>query len=251
MWMQTLAELRASEPKFTRANVDGVKTLGDVSLPDGIRKVLNKGPKFAIQPVKTAPELLTLVRQVSELAPEADADRYVATKVENITAAQLCALLSNVIPNAAWCRLTAVGKLEETRIIKGCGGSVARASGEGKPLMQRPNPATKGASRRSSARKRRTAENAVIMIRQRSTRTAFIHPRGLFLAFIWAPPICAQLLLVLACKMSVVSLPLFGGSLFFFSSSEKMNGKGERRCDRMVRLRAPRLVPVIERSAHH
>ncbi|KAH8032304.1 hypothetical protein HPB51_024081 [Rhipicephalus microplus] len=70
-----LSELRASEPKFTRANVDGVKTLGDVSLPDGIRKVLNKGPKFAIQPVKTAPELLTLVRQVSELAPEADADR--------------------------------------------------------------------------------------------------------------------------------------------------------------------------------
>ncbi|XP_075726200.1 uncharacterized protein LOC142767846 [Rhipicephalus microplus] len=68
--------------QFTRANVDGVKTLGDVSLPDGIRKVLNKGPKFAIQPVKTAPELLTLVRQVSELAPEADADRCVSEGVD-------------------------------------------------------------------------------------------------------------------------------------------------------------------------
>ncbi|KAH9359688.1 hypothetical protein HPB48_022798 [Haemaphysalis longicornis] len=78
----TLSELRASARTAPTARKDNVRTLGDVTLPDRINLVLARGPKFAVEPDRTAPELLSLVLRVSGLAPDAEADRCVSEGVD-------------------------------------------------------------------------------------------------------------------------------------------------------------------------
>ncbi|KAL1471626.1 hypothetical protein MTO96_039840 [Rhipicephalus appendiculatus] len=52
-----------------------------IVLPDQLRSVLELGPKYAIAPRKTRPELLSIVRQVSRLVPQEDSDHCIAEGV--------------------------------------------------------------------------------------------------------------------------------------------------------------------------
>ncbi|KAL1484303.1 hypothetical protein MTO96_032648 [Rhipicephalus appendiculatus] len=52
-----------------------------IVLPDQVRSVLELGPKYAIAPRKTRPELLSIVRQVSRLVPQEDSDHCTAEGV--------------------------------------------------------------------------------------------------------------------------------------------------------------------------
>ncbi|KAM7315419.1 hypothetical protein ISCGN_005202 [Ixodes scapularis] len=74
-WRRMLSELRASAPKRAAPSRSTVHTLGQVSLPESIRRVLDRGPKFAVEPKKSRAELLSLVRDVARKVPEAEAER--------------------------------------------------------------------------------------------------------------------------------------------------------------------------------
>ncbi|KAH7942827.1 hypothetical protein HPB52_001609 [Rhipicephalus sanguineus] len=70
MWSVALSSLRARLPK-------AVKTSGDVRLPDCVKKTLSLGPKFATEPKKSAPELISIARRVARAAPNSDEDSLV------------------------------------------------------------------------------------------------------------------------------------------------------------------------------
>lgn len=74
LWLQSISELRASVRTDPGAREDGFRTLEDVTLPYRVGGVLAGGPKFAVVSGDTALELLGLARQVSGLAPGAEAD---------------------------------------------------------------------------------------------------------------------------------------------------------------------------------
>ncbi|KAH6920074.1 hypothetical protein HPB50_028938 [Hyalomma asiaticum] len=78
IWQRTLPHLRALVPKKSGTPGNFIHTFADVTLPDFARRVLSMGPKFAVPPRSTGPELVTYVRQVSRLADGADAERIVA-----------------------------------------------------------------------------------------------------------------------------------------------------------------------------
>ncbi|KAM7281543.1 hypothetical protein ISCGN_005959 [Ixodes scapularis] len=82
LWRQTLIHLRASTPETTPAVGNLVHKLGDVELPVKVEGVLSQGPKFAVEPRKSPPELLTMVRQVSGRAPESEVDRCISEGVD-------------------------------------------------------------------------------------------------------------------------------------------------------------------------
>ncbi|KAG0443722.1 hypothetical protein HPB47_014598, partial [Ixodes persulcatus] len=83
LWQQTLPLLRASIPgRRLAATGNKVHKLGDVRLPKQVEQVLSHGPKFAIEPRRSPPELLSLVRQVSGRAAESEADRCIADGVD-------------------------------------------------------------------------------------------------------------------------------------------------------------------------
>ncbi|KAL1439188.1 hypothetical protein MTO96_047404 [Rhipicephalus appendiculatus] len=67
-WRQMLTELRASLPKKPSPSKDGLHSLVNVSLPENIRSVLSRGPKYAVEPRKSRAELLGLVRSISRKA---------------------------------------------------------------------------------------------------------------------------------------------------------------------------------------
>ncbi|KAM7314704.1 hypothetical protein ISCGN_004488 [Ixodes scapularis] len=75
-WRRMLSELRASAPKRAAPSRSTVHTLGQVSLPESIRRVLDRGPKFAVEPKKSRAELLSLVRHVARKVPEAEAESH-------------------------------------------------------------------------------------------------------------------------------------------------------------------------------
>ncbi|KAH8021329.1 hypothetical protein HPB51_015319 [Rhipicephalus microplus] len=85
MWKQTLPGLRASIPKKTVPTTCSVRTTGQVSLPDYVEKALKLGPKFAVEPRLSAPELLSLVRRISKCAPEGEANRCISEGVDVIS----------------------------------------------------------------------------------------------------------------------------------------------------------------------
>ncbi|KAM7300930.1 hypothetical protein ISCGN_016507 [Ixodes scapularis] len=74
-WRRMLSELRASAPKRAAPSRSTVHTLGQVSLPESIRRVLDRGPKFGVEPKKSRAELLSLVRDVARKVPEVEAGR--------------------------------------------------------------------------------------------------------------------------------------------------------------------------------
>ncbi|KAH7976905.1 hypothetical protein HPB52_021482 [Rhipicephalus sanguineus] len=53
-----------------------VKTSGDVRLPDYVKKTLSLRPKFATEPKKWAPELISIARRVASAAPNSDEDMW-------------------------------------------------------------------------------------------------------------------------------------------------------------------------------
>lgn len=82
LWRLTLKHLRSITPRKTRTQSLPLHVIGDISLPPGVRKVLSFGPKFAVEPRKSAPELLSLVRQVSQRASLTDVDRCISEGVD-------------------------------------------------------------------------------------------------------------------------------------------------------------------------
>lgn len=83
LWQQTLPLLGASIPgRRPAATGNKVHKLGDVRLPKQVEQVLSHGPKFAVEPRKSPPELLSLVRQVSGRAAESESDRCIADGVD-------------------------------------------------------------------------------------------------------------------------------------------------------------------------
>ncbi|KAH6919373.1 hypothetical protein HPB50_029634 [Hyalomma asiaticum] len=81
IWQRTLPHLRALIPKKSGTPGNFIHTFADVTLRDFSRRVLSMGPKFAVAPRSTGPELVTYVRQVSRLADGADAERYLLSTV--------------------------------------------------------------------------------------------------------------------------------------------------------------------------
>ncbi|KAH8042637.1 hypothetical protein HPB51_024869 [Rhipicephalus microplus] len=79
LWNHVLPGLRQSLRKKTPVPKSQVKVIGNTTLPDNIREVLELGPKFAVEPKKSAPELLGMVRQVSKQVPDAESDRGPST----------------------------------------------------------------------------------------------------------------------------------------------------------------------------
>ncbi|KAH7938967.1 hypothetical protein HPB52_003116 [Rhipicephalus sanguineus] len=77
MWSVALSSLRARLPKVRHAPTQAVKTSGDVRLPDYVKKTLSLGPKFATEPKKSAPELISIARRVARAAPNSDEDSLV------------------------------------------------------------------------------------------------------------------------------------------------------------------------------
>ncbi|KAG0431773.1 hypothetical protein HPB47_021465 [Ixodes persulcatus] len=69
LWQVSLQRLRSTVPKKRPAATGDVKTVSDVDLPADARRMLSLGPKFAVEPRMSAPELLGLVRAVSRCAP--------------------------------------------------------------------------------------------------------------------------------------------------------------------------------------
>ncbi|KAH7935857.1 hypothetical protein HPB52_014407 [Rhipicephalus sanguineus] len=75
LWQCTLSQLRAHHrPKVRTIQGNRIYTEGDVTLPEDVSKGLALGPKFAVQPRNTGPELLSLVHKVSGLAPASEMD---------------------------------------------------------------------------------------------------------------------------------------------------------------------------------
>lgn len=81
LWQCALPQLRAITKKTHQESFSPVHTYGEVSLPEQVQDVLRRGPKFAVEPRRSAPELLAMVRQVSSLAAAPEVDRCVSDGV--------------------------------------------------------------------------------------------------------------------------------------------------------------------------
>ncbi|KAL1474105.1 hypothetical protein MTO96_038237 [Rhipicephalus appendiculatus] len=82
LWQLTLQQLRACLPKKTSVTRSTVHTIGNVQLPDKVSKVLSQGPKFAVQPKKSALDQLALVKKIGSNAPDTETDRCVSEGVD-------------------------------------------------------------------------------------------------------------------------------------------------------------------------
>ncbi|KAH6920340.1 hypothetical protein HPB50_028672 [Hyalomma asiaticum] len=74
MWSTTLTRLRASQPKYRRTTTEAVKTSGDLPLPDFVERTLALGPKYATEPKKSAPELVSTAKRVAKGVPVGERD---------------------------------------------------------------------------------------------------------------------------------------------------------------------------------
>ncbi|KAH6927068.1 hypothetical protein HPB50_026680 [Hyalomma asiaticum] len=77
MWSTTLTRLRASLPKYRGSSTQAVKTSGDFPLPDFVERTLALGPKYATEPKKSAPELVSIARRVAKGGPVGERDSIV------------------------------------------------------------------------------------------------------------------------------------------------------------------------------
>lgn len=82
LWQQVLPRLRQLLPPKALVSRWGVHTVSEVRLPLKVQQVLNHGPKFAVEPKKTAAEELTMVRQVSWLATKRELKRRISEGVD-------------------------------------------------------------------------------------------------------------------------------------------------------------------------
>ncbi|KAG0433997.1 hypothetical protein HPB47_019423 [Ixodes persulcatus] len=81
IWNQTRMQL---PPKKKRAAIcmDNVTVLGGATLPEEIKDVLNKGPKYSFEPSTSRPELLAMVRRVANSAGEQNRERAIGDGVD-------------------------------------------------------------------------------------------------------------------------------------------------------------------------
>lgn len=56
--------------------------MGDVELPEKVRQLLSRAPKFAVEARITPHELLTLVRQIAQRIPDGESNRCVSVGVD-------------------------------------------------------------------------------------------------------------------------------------------------------------------------
>ncbi|KAG0419431.1 hypothetical protein HPB47_004114 [Ixodes persulcatus] len=89
IWQQTRMQL---PPKKKRAAVcmDNVSVLGGATLPDEIKDVLNKGPKYSFEPSTSRPELLAMVRRVANSAGEQSRERAIGDGVDCLKESRAC-----------------------------------------------------------------------------------------------------------------------------------------------------------------
>lgn len=82
LWQATLPQLRARLPRKPSRPRNVVHTVGDVHLPDDVHRVLSYGPKFAVEPKRTGPELLALVRSVADRAADSEREHCISEGVD-------------------------------------------------------------------------------------------------------------------------------------------------------------------------
>ncbi|KAH7943423.1 hypothetical protein HPB52_007854 [Rhipicephalus sanguineus] len=92
LWHRTLQQLRECLPKKAPVTRSTVRTFGNVQLLDQVCKVLGQGPKFAVQPRKSALDRLAMVKKIGNSASETDTDRCVSEGVDVLerSAAPVC-----------------------------------------------------------------------------------------------------------------------------------------------------------------
>ncbi|KAH8033167.1 hypothetical protein HPB51_008052 [Rhipicephalus microplus] len=76
-WKLQLRLLRDLVDKVRVSATSNVHVAEGICLPDFVLEVLGLGPKFAVQPQKNKPELVSIVRQVSKRVPEDQATRII------------------------------------------------------------------------------------------------------------------------------------------------------------------------------
>ncbi|KAH8009676.1 hypothetical protein HPB51_018987 [Rhipicephalus microplus] len=76
-WKLQLRLLRDLVDKVRVSATSNVHVAEGICLPDFVLEVLELGPKFAVQPQKNKPELVSIVRQVSKRVPEDQATRII------------------------------------------------------------------------------------------------------------------------------------------------------------------------------
>ncbi|KAH8009881.1 hypothetical protein HPB51_021679 [Rhipicephalus microplus] len=86
-WKLQLRLLRDLVDKVRVSATSNVHVAEGICLPDFVLEVLGLGPKFAVQPQKNKPELVSIVRQVSKRVPEDQATRIIN---EGVDALKLC-----------------------------------------------------------------------------------------------------------------------------------------------------------------
>ncbi|KAG0416015.1 hypothetical protein HPB47_006830, partial [Ixodes persulcatus] len=85
LWQQSLQRLRSGMPRKHPIAACNIKSVSEVHLPEKVKQVLDRGPKFAVEPKMSAPELLGLVRRVSRHAPDGEVERCISEGVDVLT----------------------------------------------------------------------------------------------------------------------------------------------------------------------
>ncbi|KAH9383889.1 hypothetical protein HPB48_025735 [Haemaphysalis longicornis] len=88
LWKPALTQLKANRRHRRKEHGNFVRTEGGLQLPTDVCETLNLGPKFAVEPRLSPPELLSLVRQVSKRAPDPQSDQCVSAGVDVLRKAQ-------------------------------------------------------------------------------------------------------------------------------------------------------------------
>lgn len=83
MWKSLLPRLPKSRCGNTPANT-GLVVLGDARLPDDVANMLQKGPKFSLEPRIPAHELLTMNRRIADKAEDEGRERCLLEGVDSL-----------------------------------------------------------------------------------------------------------------------------------------------------------------------
>ncbi|KAG0417307.1 hypothetical protein HPB47_005707 [Ixodes persulcatus] len=104
IWQLQLRQLRERLPKKDPAQSTALHMPEELHLPEDVQQVLRLGPKFAVEPKKSPPELLSLVREVSRRVPEEDSARCVSEDVDVVRSCKPAATKHKVKRSEKWRR---------------------------------------------------------------------------------------------------------------------------------------------------
>ncbi|KAG0425510.1 hypothetical protein HPB47_027332 [Ixodes persulcatus] len=102
IWQLQLRQLRERLPKKDPTQSTALHMPEELHLPEDVQQVLCLGPKFAVEPKKSPPELLSLVREVSRRVPEEDAARCVSEGVDSRPFLQACCYQGHAVVPHCW-----------------------------------------------------------------------------------------------------------------------------------------------------